>query len=98
MAKEHYEPIGAPEREPERPSLAERLIGPKLVGGVLIVGVAVWFVLVNNSPTRIHLWVAWVTLKLWMVLGGTFLAGILAGYLLRARTGRGGRKKKQEED
>jgi hypothetical protein len=97
MAKESYEPIGAPDREPERPSLAERLVGPKLIGGGLIVAVAVWFVLVNNSPTRIHFWVVWVTAKLWMVLGGTFLAGLLAGYLLRVRTSRGGRKKKQQQ-
>jgi hypothetical protein len=97
MAKEPYEPIGAPDREPERPSLAERLVGPKLIGGGLIIAVAAWFVLVNNSETRLHLWVVWVTAKLWMVLGGTFLAGMLAGYMLRRRTGRRGRNK-QEDD
>jgi membrane protease YdiL (CAAX protease family) len=81
-------PIGAPTAEPgrkQRGALAGKLQSPKTILGLLIVALAVWFVLANNSHTRIHLWVAWVSAKLWIVLAVTFLAGMLSGYLLRRR-------------
>jgi uncharacterized integral membrane protein len=87
-------PIGTPLDEPDarqRRSLTERLVTPKTVGGLLIVALAVWFILANNAHTRIHFWVVWVTAQLWMVLAGTFVAGMLLGFLLRRR----GRERKQ---
>lgn len=82
-------PIGTPSDEPAtsgRRSLSERLVGPKPVIGLLIVVATVWFVLANTSHTRIHFWVVWVTAQLWIVLAGTFLVGMLLGFLLRRRT------------
>ena len=87
-------PIGTPLDEPEvrrRRSLTDRLVSPKTVGGLLIVALAVWFILANNAHTRIHFWVAWVTAQLWMVLAGTFVVGMLLGFLI----GRRGRDRKQ---
>jgi hypothetical protein len=84
-------PIGAPDSEAdERRSggLRDKLLSPKTVIGLVIVALAVWFVLANNSQTRIHLWVAWVTAKLWIVLAVTFAAGVLSGLLIRRRGGR----------
>jgi hypothetical protein len=81
-------PVGAPiadSDERQRGRFAEKLLSPKTIIGLLIVALAVWFVLANNSQTRIHLWVAWVTAKLWIVLAVTFLAGVLSGYLIRRR-------------
>ena len=81
-------PIGAPIDEPEtgrRGSLGDRLRSPKTIIGLLIVGLAVWFILANTSSTRIHFWLAWVTAQLGMVLAGTFVAGMLAGYLMGRR-------------
>jgi uncharacterized integral membrane protein len=89
-------PIGAPTDEPEargRRSLTDRLITPKSVGGLVIVGLAVWFILANNAHTRIHFWVVWVTAQLWMVLAGTFVVGMLLGFLIRRR----GRDRKQRD-
>jgi uncharacterized integral membrane protein len=80
-------PIGA--RQPggkPRGAFTEKLLSPKIILGVLITALAVWFVLANNTQTRVHFWVVWVTAKLWMVLAGTFVAGLLAGYLLKRRT------------
>jgi len=89
-------PIGAPAGDAgpkQRGAFAERLLSPKTIIGLLIVALAVWFVLANNSHTRIHLWVVWVTARLWVVLAVTFLAGMLAGYLIRRR----GREKQPRE-
>ena len=82
-------PVGAPmaDSDPkQRGGIAEKLLSPKTIAGLLIVALAVWFVLANNSQTRIHLWVVWVTARLWIVLAVTFVAGMLAGYLIRRRT------------
>jgi hypothetical protein len=89
-------PIGSAPDEVDsrrRGRIAEKLLSPKTITGLLIVALAVWFSLANNSQTRIHLWVAWVTAKLWIVLAVTFLAGMLSGYLIRRR---GSREKRRE--
>jgi uncharacterized integral membrane protein len=81
-------PVGTPLDEPgvkQRRSVVSRLAGPKVIIGALIVALAVWFILANNSRTRIHFWVVWVTAQLWIVLAGTFVAGMLLGFLMRRR-------------
>jgi uncharacterized integral membrane protein len=81
-------PIGAPAAESgprRRGAVAGKLLSPKTIIGLLIVALAVWFVLANNSQIRVHLWVAWVTARLWIVLAATFLAGMLAGFLIKRR-------------
>lgn len=91
-------PIGAASDEPAtrgRRSLGERMVGPKPVIGLLIVAATVWFILANTSHTRIHFWLVWVTAQLWMVLAGTFLAGMVLGFLLRRRTRDRDRDRKQ---
>jgi uncharacterized integral membrane protein len=88
-------PIGAPDEPEVRQgrSLTERLVTPKSIGGLLVIGLATWFILANNAHTRIHFWVAWVTAQLWMVLAGTFVVGGLFGFLV----GRRGRDRKQRD-
>jgi hypothetical protein len=83
-------PVGAPSADSDprrRGTFAQRLRSPKTIIGLLLVALAVWFVLTNNSHTRIHLWVAWVTARLWIVLALTFAAGMLAGWLIGRRKG-----------
>ncbi|MBS2961733.1 LapA family protein [Actinocrinis puniceicyclus] len=81
-------PIGAraDESGTGRRGLGARLRSPKTIAGLVIIALAAWFVLVNTSRTRIHFWVVWVSAQLWLVLAGTFLAGMLAGYLVRRRS------------
>jgi len=90
-------PIGAPDLEsgagPRRPAFRDRLLTPKTVIGTLVLALAVWFVLANNTQTRIHLWVTWVTARLWIVLAVVFVAGALVGFLL----GRRGKERRRKE-
>jgi membrane glycosyltransferase len=95
-------PIGAPDLEagagPEskRPALRDRLLTPKTVTGTLVAALTVWFVLANNTHTRIHLWVVWVSARLWIVLAVMFVAGALAGFLL-GRRGKDRRRRDRDD-
>ncbi len=81
-------PIGAPDEPVAKPrrSVTQRLATPKVIAGLVIVALAVWFILANTSHTRVHFWVVWVTAQLWITLAGTFLVGMLLGFLMRRRT------------
>jgi uncharacterized integral membrane protein len=93
---------GARRQQPTRRSrwdkdaLAEKLGTPKAFFGILITIAAVWFIIANNQIVRIHLWLAYVNARLWIVLLLTFVAGAIVGYLFaRRRAGRreAGRRK-----
>jgi uncharacterized integral membrane protein len=79
-------PIGSaqPEREGES-RLVARLATPKVFIGGLVTIAAVWFIIANNSQVRIHLWLTWVSARLWLVLLLVFLAGALVGFLTGRR-------------
>jgi uncharacterized integral membrane protein len=82
-------PVGAPTAangQGERGRVAQWLRRPKTVFGLLIAILAIWFILANNTETRIHFWVVWVSTKLWVGLLCTFVAGLLIGYLLKRRS------------
>jgi uncharacterized protein (DUF983 family) len=68
-----------------RSTMTDRLAGPRMFLGILITAAAVWFMIANNSVIRIHLWVTWVSARLWLVLLVTFLAGALVGFLFAKR-------------
>jgi uncharacterized integral membrane protein len=79
-------PIGSSEPEGKRGSgLVEKLATPKVVIGGLISIAALWFIIANNSEVRIHLWVPWISARLWVVLLLTFVAGALVGFLTGRR-------------
>ena len=81
-------PVGTPEPETRHTrgdALREKLLTPKVITGVVITALALWFIIANNSKVRIHLWVAWVDARLWVVLLLTFVAGALVGYLFARR-------------
>lgn len=65
--------------------MADRLATPKAFLAILITAAAAWFIIANNSLVRIHLWVTWVSARLWLVLLVTFLAGALVGFLVARR-------------
>jgi uncharacterized integral membrane protein len=79
-------PIGSPEPEHKASAVSEKLLNPKTVAGLVIAVLAIWFIIANNVHTRVHLWVFWVSARLWVVLLGTFIAGGAAGWLLKRRT------------
>lgn len=66
-------------------TFGDRLLEPKAVLGLIITALALWFIFTNNGEVRIHLWLGWVTARLWVVLLCTFLVGMLTGLLLRRR-------------
>ncbi|WP_395292356.1 LapA family protein [Kitasatospora hibisci] len=54
--------------------------------GIAVLGIlAVWFVGVNTDSVEIRLWVATVTLPLWVVLAVTLVVGAAIGWLLARR-------------
>jgi len=85
-----------PQREAGKPTMAERLATPKAFLGLLITVAAVWFIIANNQLVRIHLWVPWVTARMWVVLLLTFVAGALVGYLFATQRRR--RRRRREND
>ncbi|GAA2743296.1 MULTISPECIES: lipopolysaccharide assembly protein LapA domain-containing protein [Kitasatospora] len=52
--------------------------------GVLAV-IAVWFIAANTESVEVTLWVASVTLPLWLVLTVTLLVGAALGWLIASR-------------
>jgi uncharacterized integral membrane protein len=86
-------PVEPPTRQSSRrasgkDALTDRLARPKVFIGGLITIAALWFIIANNSRVRIHLWVTWVSARLWVVLLLTFVAGALVGFLFARRRGR----------
>jgi uncharacterized integral membrane protein len=88
-------PPGGSPYEPHRSAgdkLVDRLASPRAFFGILITIAAVWFIIANNTRVRIHLWLTWVTARMWLVLLLTFVAGVLVG-LLSARRRRKARER-----
>jgi uncharacterized integral membrane protein len=84
-------PTGTPQQpqgSTAKDAMAEKLANPKVVIGGLITIAALWFIIANNSRVRIHLWVTWVSARLWVVLLLTFIAGALVGFLFAKRRNR----------
>ncbi|MFI5982323.1 LapA family protein [Streptomyces sp. NPDC098789] len=55
------------------------------MAGLVLAGLAVWFVLINTRTARIHFWIPWVDAPMWFVLAVTFLAGAATAWLLGRR-------------
>ena len=80
-------PQGGGSRPPKstKTPMSERLATPKAFLGMLLTAAAVWFIIANNGHVRIHLWVTWVSARMWLVLLITFLAGMVVGFLFSRR-------------
>jgi uncharacterized integral membrane protein len=61
------------------------MVSPKVIASGLILIAAVWFILVNRLRVGIYLWVPKVIAPMWLVLLITFVAGMVAGLLMRRR-------------
>lgn len=64
------------------PSAADKAQRSRMIGGIVIAVVAIWFILANTHKASITFWVVTVTSPMWLTLAGTFLAGMLTSLLL----------------
>jgi uncharacterized integral membrane protein len=70
----------APEGKPPR-TAADKADRSRLIGGIVIAVVAIWFILANTHQAKITFWFVSVTSPMWLALAGTFLAGMFASLL-----------------
>ena len=82
----------APETKPPR-TAADKAERSRLIGGIVIAVVAIWFILANTHRARITFWFVSVTSPMWLTLAGTFLAGMLASLLFTRSRSRSRAKK-----
>ena len=84
----------APKPPPPPRTAAEKAQRSRMIGGIVIAVVAIWFILANTHKASITFWVVTVSSPMWLTLAGTFLAGMLTSLLL-TRT-RAKKRQKQE--
>jgi uncharacterized integral membrane protein len=60
---------------------ADKVDRSRLIGGIVIAVIAIWFILANRHTARITFWFVTVSAPMWLTLAGTFLAGMLASLL-----------------
>jgi uncharacterized integral membrane protein len=67
------------------PARKRRTISPKVILAVVLAVALIWFILVNTHKAKIDVWVHTYNVPVWLVLVGTFIAGMLADRLLKRR-------------
>jgi lipopolysaccharide assembly protein A len=70
---------------PEKPASRAFKIPPKAAVAALILVAAIWFIVANNGKARITFWLTDVRAPMWIVLLGTFVAGLVTGRLTERR-------------
>ena len=80
MTTDATQPPPAPQPPPR--TAADKAQRSRMIGGIVIAVVAIWFILANTHKTSITFWVVTVTSPMWLTLAGTFLAGMLTSLLL----------------
>jgi hypothetical protein len=53
-----------------------------MIGALVIMAAALWFILANRGTVRIRLWIPIVLAPMWLVLLLTFCAGMLTALLV----------------
>ncbi|MDH6120302.1 LapA family protein [Kitasatospora sp. GAS204B] len=79
-------------RNSERPFAGQKAkqseiagIPTRLIVGVVVAALALWFLLANLNNVKIQFWVFTVEAPLWIALAATLLIGAVLGYLLKGR-------------
>lgn len=71
-----------PTAGPKSPrSAADKIDRTRLIGGIVIAAIAIWFIMANTNDARITFWFVTVSAPIWLTLAGTFMAGMLASLL-----------------
>lgn len=60
-------------------------IPTRLIVGVVVAALALWFLLANLNNVKIQFWVFTVEAPLWIALAATLLIGAVLGYLFKGR-------------
>jgi uncharacterized integral membrane protein len=60
---------------------ADRSERNRIIGGIVLAIVAIWFIMANLHRTQITFWFVTVTSPMWLTLAGTFIAGMAATLL-----------------
>jgi len=82
-----------PRPRPQR-TAADKAERSRLIGGIVIAAIAIWFILANTHKADITFWVVTVSSPMWVTLAGTFLTGMLTSLLLtRHREGKPRRRR-----
>ena len=79
--------------EPQRPPRPQRTAADKaersrLIGGIVIAVIAIWFIMANTHTAEITFWLVTVSSPMWLTLAGTFLVGMLVCLLITHRSER----------
>ena len=63
---------------PAQPDKAQRT---RIIGGIVVSIVAIWFIMANLHRVQITFWFVTVSSPMWLTLAGTFIAGMAATLL-----------------
>jgi len=75
----------SPPKRPPSVTVKGRDVRMRTIGMSALAGLAIWFIAVNTDSVEITLWVADVTLPLWLVLTVTMLVGVVIGFFVARR-------------
>ncbi|HKE65477.1 MAG TPA: LapA family protein [Micromonosporaceae bacterium] len=75
----------------QRQQRTRRRVPGKLIVGLVVFAIALWFILANRQDANIRFWVHTVSAPVWLVLLVTFVVGIAFGFFLRRRRPKGSR-------
>lgn len=83
-------PPPPPDQQPGQPAdrpaggakaAADKAQRSRLIGGIILAIVAIWFIMANTHKAEVTFWFVTVTSPMWLTLAGTFLAGMAATLL-----------------
>ena len=72
-------------KQPSKVTVRGREVRFRTIGAGVLLVLALWFVFANTQSVSVRMWVADVTLPLWLVLAVTLVVGAAIGWLLARR-------------
>jgi uncharacterized integral membrane protein len=86
----------------EFPASNQRHIGgvpvrPKTVALAVVAVLAIWFIAINTSSVKVHLYFSTVMAPMWIVLTATVIGGVLIGWFGSHRAAKKRSRRRAEE-
>ena len=63
------------------PAQLDKAQRTRIIGGIIVSIVAIWFIMANLHRVQITFWFVTVSSPMWLTLAGTFIAGMAATLL-----------------